>query len=118
VTLTITGRALGLGGLERGLVSSRYHCAMLIAAWILAVATAVLAISGPVALAVWIGARRADAERRQREHEADAADRILQRVKGEYVPKGWVGFGVFVAGIGTLFAIASWSEKRDAERKG
>src|SRR5690242_6668930 len=35
---------------------SRYHLRVLVATWILAVATAILAVSGPVALLVWLNA--------------------------------------------------------------
>jgi len=93
---------------------------MLAAAWILAVATAILALSGPVALFAWLSARRQDGERRQREREREAESRTLQSarlefatvegIRKEFVTKdgarstagGWVGLAVAVAALGFL----------------
>ena len=58
---------------------------MLVATWVLAVATAILALSGPVALFAWLSARRQDRERRQREHEEEARERILKTARDEFV---------------------------------
>jgi hypothetical protein len=91
---------------------------MLVATWILAVATAILAVSGPVALLVWLNARRSDRERRQREREDEAKDRILRSVRDEFVPKTWVGGTVAVTILASLLAWSTWSERRNSSTKG
>ena len=82
------------------------------ATWILAVATAILAVSGPVALLVWLNARRADRDRRQREREDESRDRILRSVREEFVPKTWVGGTVVFGILGFLLAWSSWNERK------
>jgi type II secretory pathway pseudopilin PulG len=96
---------------------------MLVALWITAIATAILAISGPVALAVWITSRRADRERRQRERDEQAAERILRNARDELksatdelVPKSWLAGITIVAVIGTLIGWSSWTERKEAAR--
>lgn len=93
---------------------------MLVATWILAIATAILALSGPVALFAWLSARRQDRDRRQREREQEAEGRILQSarqefatmegIRKEFVSKdgarsaagGWAAFTAIIAGIAFL----------------
>lgn len=93
---------------------------MLVATWVLAIATAVLALSGPVALFAWLSARKQDQERRRREQEQERENRILQSarlefatmegVRKEFVSKegarstvgGWAAFAAILAGIGFL----------------
>lgn len=90
---------------------------MLIATWVLAGFTGLLAISGPVALAVWLGARRSDRERRAREHERELEERIIARAersvadaKRELVPKETAtSIGVFAL----LGALAIWGVRQD-----
>jgi hypothetical protein len=96
----------------------RYDVRMLVATWILAVATALLAVSGPIALLVWLNARRADRERRQREREDESRDRILRSVRDEFVPKTWVGGTVVFAILGCLLAWSSWSDRKGSSSKG
>jgi hypothetical protein len=87
---------------------------MLIATWILAVSTGILAIGGPIAFLTWWRDRAADRERRQREREQEARDRVLRDASDrfmtkadasekfiakndagkEFVPKNWVAGGV------------------------
>jgi hypothetical protein len=86
---------------------------MLVATWILAVATALLAVSGPIALLVWLNARRAD-----REREDESRDRILRSVRDEFVPKTWVGGTVVFAILGCLLAWSSWSDRKGSISKG
>ena len=81
---------------------------MLVATWILAVATAVLALSGPVALFAWLSARRQDRDRRQREHEEEARERILKTARDEFVPKSWVSGGAVLGGIAAILALVNW----------
>ena len=86
---------------------------MLVATWVLAVATAILALSGPVALLAWLGARRSDRERRQREHEGHEADRILQTARGEFLSKSTAGGWVALGALAGVLAWATWSERKD-----
>jgi hypothetical protein len=62
---------------------------VLAATWILAGATSLLALSGPVALFAWLNARRADRDRRQLEREEQAAERILELARKEFAPRDW-----------------------------
>jgi hypothetical protein len=90
---------------------------MLVATWVLAVATAILALSGPVALFAWLSARRQDRERRQREHEEEARERILKTARDEFVPKGWVSGGAFLGVIAAILALLSWLDgKKEPKR--
>ena len=57
---------------------------MLVAAWVLAIATAVLALSVPVAWFTWLSVRRQDRERQQRARDQEAEDRIMQRARQEF----------------------------------
>lgn len=90
---------------------------MLIAAWILAIATTVLAVSGPVALLVWLSGRRACRDRRKWEHEEEARDRILNSARSEFVPKSWVGGGLVAATLAALMAWISWTERKEFGRR-
>jgi hypothetical protein len=94
---------------------------VLIAAWVLAAATAVLAVSGPVALFVWLGARRSDRERRARDHERELEERILAKTKteldaarGTLVPKEWIGSTAAVSAIAGLVALAVWNDRKNS----
>lgn len=89
--------------------------AVLVATWVLAIATAILAVSGPVALLVWLSARRADRERRQREREDESKDRILRSVRDEFVPKTWVAGTVVATILTSLLAWSSWSDRKDSK---
>lgn len=90
---------------------------MLVATWVLAIATAILAVSGPIALLVWLSARRSDRERRQREREDESRDRILRNARDEFVPKNWVGGTVIVTVLASLLAWSSWNERRGSGPK-
>jgi hypothetical protein len=88
--------------------------------WILAIATSILAISGPIALFAWLSARRQDRERRQQDRERqqqqrdeEARERILKSARDEFVPKGWLGVG---AVLGIVVAAIAWSDKNDRKR--
>lgn len=60
---------------------------MPVATWILAVATAVLALSVPVAWFTWISGRKRDREQQQREREdKDRAD-LLKAASENFVSK-------------------------------
>lgn len=84
---------------------------VLIATWILAIATAILAISGPIALAAWLGARRQDRDRRERERQGEERDRVLKSARDEFVPKTWVTGGVLLSILGFLFAWSAWTDR-------
>jgi hypothetical protein len=87
---------------------------MLIAAWILAIATSILAVSGPL---VWLSRRRADRDQREREREEEARDRILSSARNEFVPKNWVGGGLVAATLAALMAWSSWTERKASGRR-
>lgn len=89
-----------------------YDAPVLVATWILAIATAILALSGPVALFAWLSARRQDRERRQRERDEEARAGILKSARDEFVPKTWVGGGLVLSVIGFLLAWGAWSERK------
>lgn len=60
---------------------------MLVATWVLAIATAVLALSGPVALFAWLSARKQDRERRERERQDKERADLLKDVSEKFVSK-------------------------------
>lgn len=80
---------------------------MLVATWILAIATAVLALSGPVALFAWLAARRQDRERRQREHEEASREAVLKNARDEFVPKTWVALGAVIG----VISVGLWASR-------
>lgn len=85
---------------------------MLVATWVLAVATAILALSVPVAWITWLSGRRRDREQHQREQATEARAGILKEASDKYVSKdAATGAGV----LGLLVAIIaffSWLEGR------
>jgi hypothetical protein len=85
---------------------------VLVATWILAVASAILAISGPVALVAWLGARKQDRDRRDRERQDEERDRILKQAREEFVPKNWVAGSVVLGTLAGLIAWSSWSDRK------
>jgi hypothetical protein len=85
---------------------------MLIATWILAIATAVLALSGPVALFAWLSARRQDRERRQREHDEEARARLLDEISGKYVSRDAASSVGVLGGLLTVLGILAWLDSR------
>ena len=86
---------------------------MVVATWILAIATAILAVSGPVALFAWLSARKQDRNRRQRERDDEARDRILKSARDEFVPKSWLGGGAVLAAIAILIGWGTWSDRKN-----
>jgi hypothetical protein len=92
---------------------------MLIATWILAgatvvaaLATLVLAVSGPVALFAWLSSRREDQERRQREHDEEARNRLMGDISAKYVSRETVGGAVALGIIGTVVGVLMWLDGR------
>lgn len=85
---------------------------MLVATWILAIASAILAISGPVALFAWLSARSQDRERRQRERDEEARERVLKSARDEFVPKSWLGGGAVLGALALLIAWGSWTDRQ------
>lgn len=85
---------------------------MIAATWVLAVATSILAVSGPIALFAWISARRADREQRKRDQQVRMEDRIIKRAKEEFAPRSW---GTDLAGWGVLglavVALIGWANR-------
>jgi hypothetical protein len=64
---------------------------MLIATWILAVSTAILAVGGPIAFLSWWKDRAEDRERRRREREQEARDRVLRDAEDKFITKADAG---------------------------
>lgn len=88
--------------------------------WITAIATAAVAVTGPIALASWTAQRR-DAREREREErtldqarrefvsradETEREQRLLERADGQSVPRQSVYFAGFLAllGLGIFYA--------------
>jgi hypothetical protein len=57
---------------------------VLAASWVSAIAASVLAIAGLAGVGVWLIARRADRERRQREQADELQERTLERGRKEF----------------------------------
>jgi len=87
---------------------------MLVATWVLAIATAILALSGPVALFQWRSNQKLGRERHQQEHEDALKNSILrsaeESAKDKYVPRTWGG-GVLVA---CLLGLLVWSVRSES----
>jgi hypothetical protein len=83
-----------------------------VATWVLAVATSLLALSGPVAVIVWMNARKQDRERRQREHETETEERLLAKVRSEYVSKSSTAGAAVLGVLAAVAAIAMWSDRK------
>jgi hypothetical protein len=98
--------------LNRQCLSPAIH-PMLIATWILAVATAVLALSGPVALFAWLSARRQDRDRRQREREDEARQHTLrdaaESASKQYATKDALALSALVLAVFTAWV--KWGGK-------
>jgi len=86
--------------------------AMLIATWILAIATLVLALSVPVAWFTWLSARRQDRDRRQREHETEAREQLLRDVKDKYVTRDSVSGAAVLGGILAVLGGLAWLDRK------
>lgn len=81
----------------------------------LAVATSILAISGPVALFAWLSARRNDRAQQKRELDAQTEERIIKRAKEEFAPRSWATDAAGFAVIGlALIALVGWGRKNNA----
>jgi hypothetical protein len=86
---------------------------MLIATWILAISTAVLAIGGPITYMSWRNERKQERRRHELEQEQEARDQILKSARDEFVPKSWVsGVAAIGAIIGVLGALSWFDGKR------
>ena len=90
---------------------------MLVATWVLALATSILALSGPVALFAWLSARRSDRARREQEQGAQMEERILKRAKDEFAPRSWAtdaaGWGVAAL---ALIALIGWGNRQNPQQ--
>jgi type II secretory pathway pseudopilin PulG len=82
------------------------------ATWTLAIATIVLAISGPVALFAWFNTRRTDRAQHKREESTQAEERMLERARKEFAPKSW-GSGAAQAAfvVVCLVALGLWANR-------
>ncbi len=86
--------------------------AMLIATWILAMATLVLALSVPIAWFTWLSARRQDRERRQRERETEAREQLLRDVKEKYVTRDGVTGAAVLGGVLAVLGGLAWLDRK------
>lgn len=90
---------------------------MTVPTWVLAVATSILAISGPVTLLAWLSARRSDRATRRLNQDAQMEERILQRAKDEFAPRRWAtdagGWAVLVL---ALIALIGWGNRQSSGR--
>jgi hypothetical protein len=97
--------------------SRGYDALVLVATWVLAVATSILALSGPVALFAWLSARRSDRVRREQEQDAQMEERILKRAKDEFAPRSWAtdaaGWGVAAL---ALVALIGWGNRQNSSQ--
>ena len=93
----------------------RHNRRVLIATWVLAVATAILALSVPVVYWSWLGDQRERSIKAQREREEKHDERLLERARKEFMPKSWLP-GVVVAGL--LTVALWWSAKFDKQSAG
>jgi hypothetical protein len=87
---------------------------MLVATWVLAASTLVLAISGPIALLTWLNVRRADRERRERERASEAQQRMIDEARKEFVSKNTLIGSIVLAAIAAVIGLASWSEFKES----
>lgn len=85
---------------------------MTVPTWILAISTAILAVSGPVAVAVWLSGRKQDAVRRERERQDEERAAVLKSARDEFVPKSWVAGSLVFGVIGVMIAWGSWSDRK------
>jgi hypothetical protein len=85
---------------------------MLVATWILAVATALLALSGPVALFAWLGARQQDRERRQREREDEIKNQVLRTAREEFTSKNTLQGTVALGAIAVVIGWGIWNDRK------
>ena len=90
----------------------RYDSCMLVATWVLAVATAVLALSVPVAWFTWAASRRRDREQQQREREDRARADLIKEVSEKFVSKDTVNGVTAVAVIGAVVGGLVWLDGR------
>jgi len=95
-----------------------YDVPVIVALWITAIATSILALSGPVALLAWLSTRRTDRERRQREREDQAEDRIIRKARDEFLSKSTAGGVAALAVITAVIAGLSWAERKNTGRTG
>lgn len=91
---------------------------MLIAAWILAVSTAVLAVGGPVAYLQWRADRRRERERLQLEAAQRERDGFLKDASDRFVSKDSVKSTTTVGVIGLVIGFLLWLDGRKPKPPG
>ena len=93
---------------------------MLVATWVLAIATAILALSGPVAVFVYLNTRKQDRERRQREREDEMRKGILKdaadQAKGEFVSQTAAAKVTAVVTVVGVLGFVAWSDRRNGKQ--
>ena len=97
---------------------------MIVAEWIATGAAVLLALTSLVAVITWRENRRRDRETRQREHETEMGDRILDSARREFSTKEEVGglksnllglgvMGLLVAGLVVWDKLSSADKQQD-----
>jgi uncharacterized membrane protein YbhN (UPF0104 family) len=85
---------------------------MLVPTWILAIATAILALSVPVAWFTWWTGRRRDKEQQQREREDKARADLIREAGEKFVSKDTAGGVMAVGVIAAVLFVAGWLDAR------
>lgn len=83
---------------------------MLTATWVLAIATALLALSSFVGIITW-------REGRRREREDQQVNKILESARKEFVSTEAMGKVFGIAILAGLIGLVVWSEKKEAPGK-
>lgn len=98
--------------------------------WVTAIGTAVVAVTGPVALFTWYSQRR-DSREREREQrtldqarreflskadDAEREQRLLERAGAQSVPRSAAVAGILFSAVAVALGVLTWSERRDRER--
>ena len=102
---------------------------MLLATWVLAIATAILALSGPVALSQWRRTReqenlrdQREQERRKREHEENLKNGILktadENATAKFIPRDWVSRAAPPVVVVSLVGLLLWCIQQENRRNG
>jgi hypothetical protein len=90
---------------------------MLVATWVLAIATAILALSVPVAWFTWLSGRRRDREQQQRELEAETRAGIIKEASEKFVSRETASSVTAVAVIVAAVSGLIWLDGRKPKAK-
>lgn len=85
---------------------------MLAATWVLAIATAVLALAVPVAWFTWWTGRKRDKQQEQREREDKARADLIKEAGEKFVSKDTASGVVAVGIIAAVLCVVGWLDAR------